>query len=206
MHIAILGGTGRVGSMVANALIKEHTVSALVRNSEKADRMLDKKVTTIEGDALDESSLRQTLMGADIIFSALSTDKTTTLSDFAPLCLRLMKEYDIPRIVTIGTAGILNSRNQDGKLRYQTNESKRKITFAAEEHEKVFNYLSNEDRDWVILCPTYLPDEEKQGPLREEVDYLPENGKKAPVTDVTDVAFREITSPSYHKARIGLAL
>ncbi|SDJ42490.1 NAD(P)-dependent oxidoreductase [Salimicrobium halophilum] len=206
MDIAILGATGRVGSAVANALAKEHNVTALVRNMDKAHQMLDSDISLIEGDVLDEQSLTQALVNKDVVFSGLSTDKTTTLSESIPEVIRIMKENGVPRIITIGTAGILNSRTEEGKLRYETNESKRRLTFAAEEHEKVFRTLAEEDREWIILCPTYLPDEQTQGPLREEIDYLPEEGKKAPVQDVADIAIREILSPSYKNVRVGLAL
>lgn len=206
MHIAILGATGRVGHRVANKLAEQHTVSALVRDSKKASGLLNDDINRIEGNVLDPEALRKTLEHADVVFSALGTDKTTTLSEFTPTCLEIMKEYNIPRIVTIGTAGILNSRMEEGKLRYQTDESKRRITFAAKEHEKVYREFENSDRSWTILCPTYLPDEESGGPLREEADYLPENGKRAPVPDVAEVAVREIISPDYKNKRVGLAL
>ncbi|WP_347861257.1 NAD(P)H-binding protein [Salimicrobium sp. PL1-032A] len=206
MRIAILGATGRVGSAVANHLATEHQVTALVRSKEKAHHMLHPDISLVEGDALDEASLEQLITDQDVIFSGLSTDKTTTLSESIPKVTKEMQKHDVLRIITIGTAGILNSRNEEGKMRYETNESRRRLTFAAEEHEKVFRHLEKEDREWVVLCPTYLPDEESQGPLREEVDYLPEEGKKAPVKDVVDVAVREIISPTYRNVRVGLAL
>jgi len=71
----------------------------------------------------------------------------------------------IPQILLLDKAetGILNSRTESGKLRYQSNESKRKITRAAKEHHKVYELLESADLDWTTVCPTYLPDGEHTG-------------------------------------------
>ncbi|MFC7062664.1 NAD(P)-dependent oxidoreductase [Halobacillus seohaensis] len=205
MKIAIFGATGRVGSRVTQfALAEGHEVQALVRNKEEAKRVIGKAVL-IEGDATNKESIEQTLQGCDLVFSALSTDKTFTLSQATPLIIDGMNEHGINRIITVGTAGILNSRFEKDKYRFQSGESKRRSTFAAEEHAKVYTLLVKSTLDWVILCPTYLPDGESKGLVRHEEIFLPLDGKKITVEDTALFAFKELINPGYQNTRVGLS-
>lgn len=85
-----------------------------------------------------------------------------------------MQNEGIQRIITIGTAGILQSRTTPSTLRYQSSESKRKSTRTAEEHHRVFNLLRQSELKWTIVCPTYLPNGERTGKYRIERNLLPE--------------------------------
>jgi putative NADH-flavin reductase len=122
-----------------------------------------------------------------------------------PLIISAMEKHGIRRIITIGTAGILNSRLTPGVLRYQGGDSNRKLTFAAEEHEKAFRLLENSSLDWTVVCPTYLPDGEARGNYRTEKDFLPENGREITVGDTAEFAFRELEHPEFRQCRVGLA-
>ncbi|GGF16200.1 hypothetical protein GCM10010954_13550 [Halobacillus andaensis] len=205
MKIAIFGATGRVGSRVTNFALQEgFEVKALVRDIEKAESMIS-GAQFINGEATDLIAVEQTIEGCDLVFSALNTDKTDTLSTAKPLIIQTMLKHDISRIITIGTAGILNSRFEKGKYRYQSNESKRRSTFAAEEHEKAYQALNKSTLDWVILCPTYLPDGDSEGKVRYEENYLPEDGKKITVTDTALFALEEIKKEEFHHTRVGLS-
>lgn len=114
MKIAVFGATGRVGSLVVKHAIKRgFAVKALVRDRSKAEAMIP-DAELIVGDTKEEAAVRQTLDGCDLVFSGLSTDKTDTLTTSFPHIIRVMKEKGISRIVTIGTAGILNSRHEEG--------------------------------------------------------------------------------------------
>ncbi|KHE67463.1 NAD(P)H-binding protein, partial [Halobacillus sp. BBL2006] len=101
-------------------------------------------------------------------------------------------------------AGILKSRYENGKYRFQTPESKRKKTFAAEEHVKVYESLEASSLNWTIICPTYLPKGEEQGSIRYEIDFLPEGGKKITVDDTARFAFQNLKDSSFPKKRVGI--
>ncbi|MFC7365881.1 MULTISPECIES: NAD(P)-dependent oxidoreductase [Bhargavaea] len=205
MNILILGGTGRVGShIVAQALEDEHHVTVLVRTPEKVT-INHNNLTVIQGDVLNQEALTHAIHGADVLISALNTDGGTTLSESMPLIINAMETEGIRRIITIGTAGILQSRVNPEILRYQSSESKRKTTRAAEEHEKVYNLLKQYDLDWTIVCPTYLPDGERLGNYRTEPDFLPEGGSQISVPDTAEFAYSLIESGEHIKKRVGIA-
>ncbi|KGP90013.1 hypothetical protein N780_07235 [Pontibacillus chungwhensis BH030062] len=204
MKIAVFGGTGRVGSsFIRMALDQGHTIQALVRDRDKADDLIS-KATHIIGDVTQEEDIRATINGCDLVFSSIGTDKTTTLSESMPLIRKVMEKQGITRLVTIGTAGILNSRYEEGKYRFQSSESKRTKTFAAEEHLKAYLELQSSALHWTIVCPTYLPDGEEVGGVRYEIDFLPKEGKKISTNDTARFAFEILDPPSFSKKRVGI--
>lgn len=204
MRILILGATGRVGSLIVEHALRDgHEVTALVRDPGKVQ--VREGLTLSEGNACDAADIRRAAKEQDIVISALNTDKTTTLSDSMPLIIDAMRKFGIRRIVTVGTAGILQSRTEPELLRYQSSDSKRKSTRAAEEHRRVYELLQASDLDWTIVCPTYLPDGEAVGGYRVERDYLPEGGERITVGDTAEFAYGQLESREYVGCRVGIA-
>lgn len=205
MNILILGATGRVGSQIVTlALQDNHQVTVLVRTPEKI-QINNENLTIIQGNVLNKDDIVRVMYGIDVVISALNTDGTTTLSESMPLIIDAMDNEGIKRIITVGTAGILQSRTTPNTLRYLSSESKRKSTRAAEEHHKVYNILKESTLDWTIVCPTYLPDGEKIGKYRVERNYLPENGAEISVPDTAKFTYNQIISSDYIKSRVGIA-
>lgn len=205
MKIALFGITGRVGQRIANlAQMDGHHIKALVRDIQKA-KDLNLDVELIKGDATDSDTVMKTIKNCDGVISALNTDKTTTLSESMPLIIKGMEQEKIKRIVTIGTAGILNSRYEEEKYRFQTSESKRKSTFAAEEHLKAYLSLKESDLEWTVICPTYLPDGEPMGNVRHESNILPLNGSKITVGDTALFAYNTFLKNNFIHTRVGIS-
>jgi uncharacterized protein len=205
LNILILGGTGRVGSQIVTyALHDRHHVTILVRTSEKI-QINHENLTIIQGNVLNKDDIVRAMHGIDVVISALNTDGTTTLSESMPFIIEAMENEGIQRIITIGTAGILQSRITPNLLRYQSSESKRKSVRAAEEHHKVYDMLKQSKLEWTIVCPTYLPDGERSGKYRTDSNFLPEGGLKISVPDTAEFAFSQIKSSDYIKTRVGIA-
>lgn len=205
MKLLILGATGRVGShLVKNALQDNHHVTVLVRTPEKI-QIEHHNLTVVQGNVLNKESIEQAMHGADVVMSALNTDGGTTLTESMPFIIDAMKKEGVKRVITIGTAGILQSRVSPELLRYQSSESKRKITRAAEEHHKVYELLEQSGLDWTIVCPTYLHDGERLGNYRTERDLLPVDGSQISVPDTADFAYSLLQSGDFIKARVGIA-
>ncbi|MCM3612216.1 SDR family oxidoreductase [Planococcus sp. MERTA32b] len=203
MKLAIFGATGRVGSEILKRALEDgHQVTALQR-SPKLDK--HPNLETVFGNVREGKDIERTVAGADAVFSALGTDKTTTITDALPFIIESMERHGIQRIITIGTAGILNSRLEEGKLRYQGGDSNRKLTFAAEEHEKAYRLLEKSGLEWTIVCPTYLPDGEAKGGYRVEKDFLPEDGKEISTGDTGEFAYQQLGDSTFVRSRVGIA-
>jgi len=205
MNILILGATGRVGSqIVTHALHDGHHVTVLVRNPEKI-QINNGNLTIIQGNVLNEDDIVRSIGGVDVVISALNTDGTTTLSESMPLIIEAMKEQGIQRIITIGTAGILQSRSTPQSMRYQLRKTKGRSVRAAKEHHKVYIMLKQSSLQWTIVCPTYLPDGESLGKYRVDYDFLPEGGTEISVSDTARFTFGQINSSDYIESRVGIA-
>lgn len=204
MKIAFLGATGRVGSAVLKrALDDGHEVCALVRDPEKITA--HKNLTVIVGDAKSSASISSVLTDCDVVFNALNTDKATTLSEAIVHIVREMEQQNISRIVTIGTAGILNSRVEIGKLRYNSVESRQKTKVAAKEHEIVYRVLEKTMLDWTIICPTALLNKEETGIYKYQKDFLPEEGREISVLDTAALSYTALLNNLFIKHRVGIA-
>ncbi|MFS0723864.1 NAD(P)-dependent oxidoreductase [Paenibacillus sp. 1P07SE] len=214
MKIAIFGGTGRVGrEVLSKAMADGHQVRVLVRDIQRLETLLEasfagmKRRDTLqvyEGDARSDQSVRAAIAGADAVFSALGTDGGTVLSETMPHILSAMSESRGRRLVTIGTAGILRSRAEPDRLRYESSESRRTQTRAALEHRRVWEMLELSDANWTIVCPTYLPDGERTGQIRVEREYLPAGGREISVPDTADFAYKQLWDLSFTRCRVGI--
>lgn len=205
MKICILGSTGRVGSeLLKLALHDSHDITVLVRDQNKL-AFSHRNLQIIEGNVLDEHDVKKALKEVDIVISALGTDGNGTLSKSMQIIIKNMKKEGISRIVTIGTAGILQARMNPKIYRFQSEESKRRSTTAAEDHLAAYLALKNSGLCWTIICPTHLIDGEKTGMYRTEVDVLPLNGSKITVGDTAHFAWSLINKEAYENSRVGIA-
>jgi putative NADH-flavin reductase len=203
VNICLFGATGRVGSvLLENTLLNNHIVRVLVRNTNNLPN--HPNLTVIQGNVLNESDLAEAMAGTEVVLSALNTDKGTVLSDFTPMIIKLMEKQGLRRIITIGTAGILQARSEPHLFRFQSSESKRKSTRDAEEHLKAYMLLKQSQLDWTIVCPTYLPTGERIGQYRYEKDILPENPSSISIFDTGDFAFQQLFSNEFNCCRVGL--
>ncbi|SDO01263.1 Putative NADH-flavin reductase [Paenibacillus sp. yr247] len=205
MHILLLGATGRVGNRIlVQALADKHEVTALVRSLEKVT-LQSEQLTLLKGDARNAEDLHTALSGVDVVISCLGTDGGTVLTDFTHLLIGAMEAHGVSRIVTVGTAGILQSREHPGLLRYEAPDSRRSSTRAAEEHRRAWEQLADSGLSWTVVCPTYLPDGEPQGQYRVERDYLPEGGMSISVGDTAAFTYQVAHEDEYVGCRAGIA-
>lgn len=206
MNLLLFGATGRVGShILKQALADGHRVTALVRSPDKLSPPAGDQLRVIAGNVLEPADVQRAMKDADTVISTLSTDGSTVLSEGIPHIIRAMEQEGVTRIITVGTAGILQSRTSPELLRYQSSESKRKLTRAAEEHHKAYLLLEKSGLDWTIVCPTYLPDGDRIGSYRVEADFLPEGGAEISVPDTADFTYSLAGRRDYIRSRVGIA-
>jgi uncharacterized protein len=204
VNICLFGATGRVGSVILeNALSHNHSVKALVRNR---TNLLKENLNLhiVDGNALNRQNISEAITGADVVVSALNTDGTSTLAESMATIIEQMKKQQIRRIITIGTAGILQARSEPELYRFQSSESKRKTTKDAEEHLKAYLLLKESGLDWTIICPTYLPLGERVGKYRYEKNVLPVNPSSISVYDTGDFAYNQLFSDQFVGYRVGI--
>ena len=83
MRIFLTGGTGYIGSAVLDAFVRAgHHVDALVRNSEKAERVQSRGATPVLGDASEPASYADAAAAADgVVLTAFDTSRRAVRVD-----------------------------------------------------------------------------------------------------------------------------
>lgn len=180
-----------------------HSVYALVRSEHP--NLPNTCCRTLSGNARNPDDVQALIREADIVVSCLNTDGDDTLTVSTQNIIRAMNEQNKKRLITIGTAGILNSRQHPSLYRFESDESKRRSTRAAKEHADVYERLVKTDLDWTIVCPTYLPDGPASERYRVERDFLPINGKEITTGDTAHFLYTQLESGRFIRARAGLA-
>lgn len=168
-------------------------------------RRSDARLHILTGDTRDSNHLFAALQGVDAVISAIGTDKSDALTVTMNALIPIMQQQSITRLITIGTAGILQSRTAADRYRYETTESRQRSTRAAEEHRKVYEWLHQSSLQWTIVCPTYLPDGEYTGGYRVERELLPEGGTQVSTGDTAYVTYQQLNDDRYIGYRVGLA-
>lgn len=208
MKITVFGATGRTGrEFTERALRGGHEVTALVRDEARLLPFLkaSPQFHIVEGDAKNPQSIQSVIAeDTELVFSGLSTDKTDTLSTAIPLIIREMETKGVKRFISIGTAGILQSRSEPHLYRFQSSDSKRKMTRAAEEHASVFENLQNSGLTWTIFCPTYLPDGPADKNVVFELDFLPDKGSQITAGNTGWFSYEQMMNPVFFNQRVGL--
>lgn len=205
MKILLLGATGRVGSFLVNLLLDANIELVLLVRDESKITIQHDLLTVLSGNTLNVQDLQKATENVNGVISALNTDGVNTLSRTMELLIPLLEKKNINRIVTIGTAGILQSRLVPSTLRYLSPESKRKSTTAAIDHERAYQFLKASQLNWTVVCPTYLPD----GPIRKKYrlveNFLPLDGKSISTGDTAYFAFKEFFECKYNRTRVGIS-
>ncbi|AKP87602.1 3-beta hydroxysteroid dehydrogenase [Achromobacter xylosoxidans] len=198
MKIALIGITGRVGSRVADELLKRgHQVTGIARNL--GDVNAQPGLTVQQGDATDPQALTPLLKGHDAVVSA----SRFVSADAKPL-LAAVKDAGVPRLLVVGGAGSLEVA--PGKMLIDTPEfpdaykpeARAGVVFLdALRQEKVLN--------WTFLSPSALFEPgERTGAFRLGDDsLLVDAGGKSWISmeDYAIALADEIETPKHSRRR-----
>lgn len=183
MRILLLGGSGRTGSLaLAEALARNHTVTAIVRRPETLAPQ--PSLSIITGTPLNHADISKAFANAPesdpirAVISTLNTARTSDnpwakttsppnlMADSVRNTLTVMKEHGVKKIVVLGTNGVGSSRANSGWFfNWVVDHSNLKITF--DDHYEVQKLLEaeagkDEDLKWVDVRATGLGNGDKK--------------------------------------------
>ncbi|KAK4695296.1 hypothetical protein P7C71_g2431, partial [Lecanoromycetidae sp. Uapishka_2] len=187
MRILLLGANGRTGAhVIAEALSRQHTITALVRRPDALSAQDDLSIVT--GTPLSQADIAKAFASAPTsdpikaVVSTLNTGRTsdnpwakTTAPDnlmatSARNAVAEMKKHNVKKIVLLGTVGVGSSRANSGWFfNWIVDHSNLKITF--DDHYEVQKLLEAEaEKDsalkWVDIRATGLSNGKKY-PIKE---------------------------------------
>ena len=151
MKVALIGGTGYVGSYICDELIaNEHTPRILVREGSESKVIAPKKCELIKGDISDESSIRELIKGSDAVIYLVAVIRefpkrgiTNDKLQFrgSELAANIASELGVKRFLLMSALGA--NADMDAS-NYQK---------AKHLSEQV---IKNTDLDWTIIRPSSL--------------------------------------------------
>jgi putative NADH-flavin reductase len=157
MKIALIGATGNVGKTILNeALLRGHEVTAIARNPEKLDITND-KLTAKAADVFDVDHLAGILAGHDAVVSAYNSGWTNPniYADFiagSEAIQKAVKQAGVKRLLVVGGAGSLEIApgvqlvdSPDFPAAYKPGAS------AARDYLNILK--KEEELDWTFLSP-----------------------------------------------------
>jgi putative NADH-flavin reductase len=206
MKIALLGGTGRIGSHVLTwALQNGHEVTALARTAGSIAPAAG--LTIISGQATDRDAVVDVISGADAVVSALGPRGARTpalLATAAGHIVSAMDKAGTRRLVAVSAAGAFIKADPDigavVKLVLPRIFAKQ---FA--DVRQMESVIGASDLDWTLVRPSRLVDSAGTGRYRVRPDYPPPGGRKIARSDVAHFIAGALTEKSWVGSRPALA-
>jgi putative NADH-flavin reductase len=204
MNIAIFGAGGATGKLLTErCLAAGHNVTALIRTPEKFPYR--DKVHIVQGSAFDPAAVRETVDGADVVFSALGAHSPlrneNVLPRAVPIIVDALQRASVRRIIVLGSAGALaNSLDKQPAWRrwfVQKIVYNSFLKWPVAEQIAQYKALSNSDLDWTMVMPPMLTNGPARGRIRIDGEALPPNGSKISRADVADFMMQQIGKPQW---------
>ena len=207
MQIVLCGATGELGRRVlAEALDRGHTVTALVRDPARLD-VSHQRLTVVVGEVRDRQAVAAVIAGQDAVVSCIGPGRLDgnldVLSAGMSSILAGMLASGVQRIVAVGGAGILQENEET--LLHDTPGFPPMLRAISEEHLRAYELLRASGTRWSMVCPPMFASGEGSGGYRAERDYLPEGGTQIARADVALFMLDDLESGAFIGSRVGIS-
>jgi putative NADH-flavin reductase len=208
MRIALLGGSGRIGShLLTWALRSGHDVTALARNPRSLSPAPG--LTVISGQATDDGAVADAVAGADAVLSALGSRGAKTpdlLASAARNIVAGMEKTGTRRLICVSAAGAFVGTDPDmGALVRVLFSTVLDKPFHFPDTRQMESLVSASGLDWTLVRPTRLVSTPATRHYRVRPDYPPVGGRKIARADVAHFIAAALTEGTWIGARPALA-
>jgi putative NADH-flavin reductase len=206
MKIALIGGTGYVGSkLLAEAVARGHEVTVLVRDPLKVP--LDEHVIALPVDVHDTPGLAAAISGHAAVLSAYNPGLPRGLEG-ARSIITAVKLAGVPRLLCVGGAGSL--LRADGTRVVDAPDFPANWKQSALHTAELLLLLREEPTlDWTMLSPAeILTPGARTGHFRLGDDHLlpsPDGPTRISVEDYAVALLDELDSPHHSRTRFSVA-
>ncbi len=175
MKLTVLGATGATGEqIVRQALAAGHDVTAMARRAE-AIPFANTKLRVVHGDAMDSASLRDAVVGADAVLSALGSREmnrpTTVYSAGAVAVITAMHEAGIRRFIGVSALPAAPEEQKSALSRYLVHPLLHRFFGGAyDDMRRMEKLLIESDVDWTAFRPPRLTNAAATGRYRIAVE------------------------------------
>jgi uncharacterized protein len=160
MRVAVIGGTGKIGSKItAELLHRGHSVTAIARNPEKAPILPNLKA--VKGDITAPDSVAAVVRGHDAVISSAPFSSGSSAQ-----VLEAVRKSGVKRYIAVGGAGSL--KTGDGKLVMDNPKLPAEWLPAIKEGAQLLKLLRPEQQlEWTFFSPAvFIGPGERTGKFR----------------------------------------
>ena len=198
MRLAILGGTGGIGSYLVNwAVDAGHPVHVLARSPAAVPRR--GRVTVTQGDATDPAAVADTVAGADAVLTALGprgAKSPDLLATAAAHVLAAMVKTGARRLISVSAAGAFIRQDAEAGALVKLILPRIFATSFADVRA-MEQLVRAADLDWTLVRPTRLVNDPGTGQYRVRQDYPPPGLTKIARADVARFIVSALTGSGY---------
>ncbi len=198
MRLAILGGTGGIGSYLVNwAVDAGHPVHVLARNPTAVPRR--QRVTVTEGDATDPVAVAEAVAGADAVLSALGprgAKSPDLLATAAAHTVAAMAKTGARRLIAVSAAGAFIREDAEAAALVKL-ILPRIFARSFADVRAMEQVVRAADLDWTLVRPTRLVNDPGTGNYRVRPDYPPPGLTKIARADVARFIVSALTESAY---------
>ncbi len=206
MRIALLGGSGRIGShLLTWALANGHEVVVLARTPGLLAPAAG--LTVVSGQATDSDAVADVVSGADAVLSALGPRGARTpalLETAAGHIVVAMDKAGVRRLIAVSAAGafIQGAPDIGAVVKFILPKVFAKPFADVRQMESA---VAASDLDWTLVRPTRLVSSPGPGQYRVRPDFPPPGGGKIARADVAHFIAGTLTEDSWVGGRPALA-
>jgi len=166
MKVALIGATGRIGSKITAELLKRgHSVTAIVRNPEKAPD--EPNLSAVKGDVTDTERTAALVRGHDAVISS-----APFIPGISAKVLETVRKSGVKRYIAVGGAGSLKAG--DGKMVMDNPQIPAEWLPPIKEGAELLKLLKADSQlDWTFFSPAVnIGPGERTGKFRLGLDEV----------------------------------
>jgi putative NADH-flavin reductase len=149
MKVAVIGGTGRIGTKITAELLQRgHTVTVIARNPEKAESRPN--LTSVKGDVTAPDSAAALVRGHDAVISS-----APFIPGISVQVLESVRKSGVKRYIAVGGAGSLTAA--DGKRVMDNPQIPAEWLPSIKEGAELLKLLkADQQLDWTFFSPAVM--------------------------------------------------
>ncbi len=200
MNLAIFGATGGTGrQLVEQALEEGHIVTVLVRTPDTFP-LQHKRLSLVQGDVRNQTSVEAVVAGQDAILSALGTNQrgpVTLCTDGIENILTAMIHSHVHRLLVVSAYGVAESHHRNFYNLLLWTSLKEKML----DKERMEDLIKHSDVDWTLVRPSFLTNGPRTQQYKSSSDLRMHITAHISRADVADFMLQHITdTTSVHQA------
>lgn len=211
MRLALLGGSGRIGSHVlAWSLRSGHDVTALARDPAALNAGMGEPgsgLTLVTGDATDPAAVQAVVDGSDAVISALGPRGSRTpglLGSAGRNIVAAMEKSGTRRLICVSAAGPFIAGDPDISVLIKM-ILPRVLAKQFADVREMEDAIAGSGLDWTLVRASRLVNTGETGRYRVRPDYTPAGGGKISRADVAHFIEATLVENAWIRGRPALA-